>query len=87
LFAASPSAEMLPNWRQEFYYEDICHSLAFDAFIANHPFLTGHIPIASMPFGWDPRAWLEAQRPLHDPVIDPERAFPVTEEDPIEEVL
>jgi hypothetical protein len=81
LFAASPSADMLPNWRQEFYYEDICHSLAFDSFIANHPFLTGHVPIASMPLGWDPRAVLEAQRPIHDPVIEPERPFPVLHQD------
>ncbi len=72
------------NYVMDFFYEDIRHTLAFESFIANHPMLTGHTPIASMPMNWDPRALIPSLRPAHYPVIAPERSFPV--EDPLSEV-
>jgi hypothetical protein len=81
LFGASSSLSALPNWRQDFFYDDICHTLAFDSFIANHPFLIGHVPVASMPTTWNPRVAPETDRPMHDPVIDAERQFPTVDPD------
>ena len=65
------------HWRREFLYEDIRHTLAFDSFIASCPFLEGHIPVASMPANWDPRAPVRSRRPSHGPVIDAERPYPI----------
>lgn len=62
-------------------YEDICHTFAFDSFIASCPCLTGHTPVASMPANWDPRAPTRSRRPAHDPVIDAERPFPTIDAD------
>jgi hypothetical protein len=67
------------HWRREFLYEDIRHTLAFDSFIASCPFLEGHIPIASMPANWDPRAPIRSRRPSHGPVIDAERSYPIVQ--------
>ncbi len=64
------------NRRREFLYEDIRHTLAFDSFMASCPFLEGHVPIASMPANWDPRAPRRSIRPAHAPALDAERGFP-----------
>jgi hypothetical protein len=77
LFATNTSIHDISNWRRDFYYEDIQHTLAFDSFYAQCPFLEGHVPVASMPATWDPRAASQTRRPAHDPVIDAERALPL----------
>ncbi len=75
LFGVRQDFDSLYHLRRDFYYEEIRHTLAFDSYIANHPFLTCHIPIASMPPTWDPRAVTQANRPGHDPVLEAERAI------------
>ncbi len=67
----------MPNFRADYYYEDIRHTLAFDSFIANHPALTGHVPTATMPSTWDPRALIPSLRPSHYPVLPSERDLPL----------
>jgi hypothetical protein len=85
LFGVRQDFDSLYHLRRDYYYEEIRHTLAFDSYIANHPFLTGHIPIASMPPTWDPRAVSQPNRPMHDPVLEAERAIPIVDpDDPIE---
>jgi hypothetical protein len=77
LYGVPDSVWDVSNWRREFLYEDIRHTLAFDSFMASCPFLHGHTPIASMPATWDPRAPTRSRRPAHAPVIEAERSFPI----------
>jgi hypothetical protein len=79
LFGVRQDFHTVYHLRHDYYYEEIRHTLALDSYIANHPFLTGHIPIASMPPSWDPRAVPQAARPGHDPVLESERAIPPAE--------
>jgi hypothetical protein len=85
IFAVAHTPQDVASWRRNYFYNDICHTLAFDAFIANHPFLTGHTPIASMPLTWDPRVGPRSQRPAHEPALDTERDLPIDDPEEIEE--
>jgi hypothetical protein len=85
IFAVAHTIQDVTSWRRNYFYRDIRHTLAFDAFIANHPFLTGHSHVAAMPLSWDPRVAPRSQRPAHEPALDTERALPIDDPEEIED--
>jgi hypothetical protein len=65
------------NFVRQFSYDDISHTLAFDAFILCHPFLLGHRPVANMPTTWNPCIGPRSSHPMHVPDIAAEREMPL----------
>jgi hypothetical protein len=75
------SALVTDNFVRHFSYDNIKHTLAFDAFVLCHPFLLGHRPISNVPITWNPCIGPPSERPMHEPDIAAERHLPMLDPD------